>query len=444
MRLSLIATLLAGLAASPAPAAQRALAYFAQHQHPTGGWGHKLVVNSELKRRGGAAASAGVTIPNVPAPIQGEVVTPRTLVETCLVTLAFFESGRNTTSGDGAAELRRAVDLIHNAVDVAGLDRKGFPVTGPIVDKYFYTRGLDQALALETLLPLRDRLVDPELRRKLDFTLDLTLTRIKTAQQANGVWPGEGQFGYLSDALITRGLLIAARHGLAVDAKTLDRARQASLRFYDPAIGESGDASAHASCECALSLNLLYQIDLNARAAAAAAKQRAALPGAAPEQLEDARARAAESQAAHDALALAQKQFFKKLFESNKAAAAAKNKSRPAGNPLDTAPRPRPPANPLDTEASAAEERRRVGLPVPVTPWDAVAYFLLLESLQESTHPQARPVAEGIAAALADKQDREGNWHDRSTRRYDSQDHFLTAWLTRALLVPPPPAPARP
>jgi hypothetical protein len=411
------------------PAARNALAYFASHQHPSGGWGQKVLDNAGPRRR-------GITSPDG-SPLPRQTLTPPTIIDTCLVTLAFLEARRAAPDAPPDPAVRRAVDLIHDAVEAAGgaPDRNALALASPLVEKYCYTRPLDQALALEVLLPVRDRLPGGEPRRKLDFTLGMILTRIKSAQQTNGAWPGDGQLTYLSDALITRSLLIAARNGLDVDATTLDRARAASLRFYDPMTGESGDDSPHASCECALTLNLLYQIDQNARAAATAAKRLAARPGATPEQAAAAARRAAESQAARDALALAHKQFFKKLFDHNKPAPA---KPRPGANPLDTAAA----ANPLDI-AKAAEERKRIGIPVPVTAWDAIAYFLLLESLQESTDPDAPRVARGITTGLAEKQDRDGNWHDRSgsTRRYDAQDHFLTAWVTRALLVPLPPIP---
>lgn len=415
------------------PAARNALNYFASHQHPTGGWGQKVLSNAGLKRR-------GVTSPDG-APLPKETLTPPTIIDTCVVALAFLEASRfKPDAADAPPALRAAVDLIHDAVQAAGgaPDRNTLGLASPLVEKYCYTRTFDQALAMEVLLRTRDRLTNLEQRRKLDFTLDMILTRIKTAQQTNGAWPGDGQLTYLSDALITRSLLIAARSGLAVDAATLDRARAASLRFYDPTTGETGDESPHATCECALSLNLLYQIDLSARAAAATAKQLAALPGATSEQIDAAKKRDAESKSAHDALALAHQQFFKKLFDRNKAPAAAA-KPRPGANPLDPS---RPTGNPLDTaKPAAAEDRKRANIPVPVTAWDAIAYFLLLESLQESTHPDARRVAGAITSGLAEKQDRDGNWHDLSgtTRRYDTQDHFLTAWVTRALLVPPPP-----
>ena len=414
------------------PAARNALTYFANHQHPTGGWGQKVLSNAGLKRR-------GVTSPDG-SPLPKETLTPPTIIDTCLVALAFLEASRFKPDADPPPALRSAVDLIHNAVQAAGgaPDRNTLGLASPLVEKYCYTRTFDQALAMEVLLRARDRVTNLEQRRKLDFTLDMILTRIKTAQQTNGAWPGDGQLTYLSDALITRSLLIAARSGLAVDATTLDRARAASLRFYDPTTGETGDDSPHATCECALSLNLLYQIDLSARAAAATAKQVAALPGATADQIETAKKRESESKSAHDALALAHQQFFKKLFDRNKPPHA---KPRPGANPLDP---PKPTGNPLDTaKSAAAEASKRANIPVPVTAWDAIAYFLLLESLQESTHPDARRVAQAITAGLSEKQDRDGNWHDLSgtTRRYDTQDHFLTAWITRALLVPPPPAP---
>lgn len=413
------------------PAARNAFAYFAAHQDPSGGWGQKVLSNAIPRRR-------GVTAPDG-SPLPRETLTPPTIVDTCLVTLAYLEATRFApASAPLPREARAAADLIHQSVQGVAPDRNTLGLASPMIEKYCYTRGLDQALALEVLLRACDRLptttaADATQRRDLDFTLNLILSRIKANQQTNGAWPGDGQMAYLSDALITRALLIAARNNLEVDATTLDRAKGASLRFFDPATGEIGDDSVHATYECALTLDLLYQVDQNARASAATARQLAALPGVTPEQTATAAKHAAESQAAHDALLLAQTQFLKKLFDKNKPPPA---KPRPGANPLDT-----PKAgNPLDP-AGGADDHKRTLIPVPITAFDAIAYFLLLESFQESTHPDARRVAQAIVTGLVAKQDRDGNWHDASIRRPDLQDHYLTAWATRALLVPLPPSP---
>jgi hypothetical protein len=411
------------------PAARNAFAYFAAHQDPSGGWGQKVLSNAIPRRR-------GVTSPDG-SPLPRETLTPPTIIDTCLVTLAYLEAARFAAPGAPLPrEARAAADLIHKSVQGVAPDKSTLGLASQMIEKYCYTRGLDQALALEVLLRARDRLADAAGRRDLDFTLNLILARIKAQQQTNGAWPGDGQLAYLSDALITRALLVAARNNLEVDAATLDRAKAASLRFLDPATGEIGDDSVHATYECALTLDLLYHVDQNARAIATTAARLAALPTATPDQSAAAARRAAESQSAHDALLLAQKQFLKKLFDKNKPPPA---RPRPGANPLD-APQA---GNPLDP-SSTADEHKRTVIPVPVTAFDAIAYFLLLESFQESTHPDARRVAQAITTGLAARQDRDGNWHDASIRRADLQDHYLTAWATRALLVPLPPAPPAP
>src|SRR5204863_7493647 len=132
-------------------------------------------------------------------------------------------------------------------------------------------------------------------------------------------------------------------------------------------------------------------------------------------------------------------------------AANAVPATRPV-NPLD-------PPNPLDASAAATtddQEKRSVGIPVPVSHVNAVSYFMLLETLQESTHPLARPLTDGIVNALAGKQDRFGQWHVRvhpegmklightSGFEYeDKEDHFITAWIVRTMLLPAPPDPTK-
>jgi hypothetical protein len=268
------------------------------------------------------------------------------------------------------------------------------------------------------------------------------------------MWGGPGTVGLLGDAVVLRTLMIAARDemGLTVDPEALARARDACLKFYNPATGDSGDESSLAFLQCALTLNVLYQTEQSARVAADRAARAAAAAGATPAQAEAARAAAAQAQAARDALALATDRFFLKLFKLNKpvpkpraaaVAASALPATQPA-NPLEA-------RNPLDAAAAAEkDETREVGIPVPVSHANAVAYFLLLESLRDSTHPLARPLANGVVNALAGKQDRFGQWHVRVNSGlhivnhtpqydYDKEDHLLTAWVVRTILLPAPP-----
>jgi hypothetical protein len=335
-------------------------------------------------------------------------------------------------------------------------------VPGTPAPKFHATSGgvtnpaMRDAMALEMLLAARSQIQDQTTRQNLDITLAVLLNRVLTAQQADGSWGGPGALGLLGDAVVLRTLSIAARHemGLTVDPDALARARASCLRTYDPTTGDSGDESPLAFLQCAATLNVLYQDELTARAAATQAARTASAAGATPAQAHAAAARAAEATAAHDALAKATDRFFLKLFKLNKPvpkprAAAVAAKSLPATQPA--AANPLEARNPLEAAAAQEkEETREVGIPVPVNQPNAIAYFLLLESLKDSTHPLARPLANGVVNALASKQDRFGQWHVRVNSGlhmvnhtpqydYDKDDHFLTAWVVRTILLPPPP-----
>ena len=435
-----------------APAAHWGLRYLARSQHATGGWGHKFGVKQP-----------DVLGDYVQGPLVFErkhLVHPPALVDTSLVVLAFLEAGRSPAAGDGARELRRAIDFVHDAVGPGGHvapDPRRLP---PYVESSsgLHAAGLEHALALEMFLAARDHLKDPAVRRDLDLTFAVLVRRLVSTQQDDGSWPNGPWRTYPGSVLITRALMIAARGGLEVDPAALARARQAALVYHNPATGDVDTATGDDFWEFAASLNILHHTRLNARAAADGAARRGALPGATAADAREARDRAADARAADDALALSEQKFFKKLLKANKPlpqprAAAVPARALPAtrpANPLDA-------PNPLDNPAAAAaEEKRRVGIPVPVSQYDAVSYFLLLEALQESAHPLARPLTDGVVNALAAKQDRFGQWHHRihpggykivnhtPAHKYDSEDHFLTAWVVRALLVPAPPESAKP
>lgn len=472
------------------PAAHWGLRYLARSQYRTGGWGQKygfLQINTSLfetKSRyklidpaGAVARYSGEDNVRGPLPFDKRVlIIPPAIVDTSLVTLAFLEAGRSPARGDGAKELSRAIDFVVDAIGPGAMPPRapalqipswGLPPHGPdelapfrATSGKVHTPALGDALALEMFLAAQNGRIDPALRYKLNFTLAGLVTRIESAQQDYGGW-GDGRVHTrLADAMVARSLMIAARRGVAVEPNVIERARQACLIFYDPTTGEVPDTSAQAFVECAMTLDVLYQTELSARAAADDARRRAAVKGATPAQIEDARTRAADAKAAHDALTLAIDRFYDKLFKSHKpltkprakgVAANALPATQPA-NPLDA-------PNPLDTAAADKakdDEQREVGIPVPVSQENAIGYFMLLEALQESNHPLARPLTDGIVNALAGKQDRFGQWHIRihpeglkmigHTAQYeyeDKEDHFLTAWVVRAILLPPPPDPKK-
>ena len=480
------------------PAAHWGLRYLARSQYQTGGWGQKygfLRVNTNIlederryKRYKMIDPMGQLTWTDNTGQVHGPlkfdkrdhmrwplpfdrrtVILPPAVVDTSLVTLAFLEAGRSPARGDGARELGRAIDFVMDAVGpgaqparspALNIKPRDLPPHGPdelapfrATSGLVHTPALGDAMAVEMFLAALNGPVDPATRGKLDFTLRGLITRIEGGQQDYGGWGDGAVLTRVADALVMRSLMIAARRGIPVDPNVIDRARQACLVFYDPTTGEAGDTSDLAFLECAMTLDVLYQTELTARAAAEQARRAAAMKNATPAHAEAARARAADATAAHDALTLAVDKFFEKLFKSNKpipkprpkgVAANALPATQPA-NPLDA-------PNPLDTAKADQQEQREVGIPVPVSHENAVGYFMLCEALQESTHPLSRPLTDGVVNALAGKQDRFGQWHIRinldgmktightSDFEYgDKEDHFLTAWIVRTMLLPAPP-----
>jgi hypothetical protein len=427
---------------------RRALTYLGGAQHETGGWGHFVVKPLNRPRTGPRPANA------LPL-ITKDLHFPPNLAETAAVAAAFLEAGVSPTTGEGAAPLQKALHALRalSAPPVADRDRG-------IVERCAVTRAMlkpdvDAALALDAVLAYRARLAAGHpAREAADNLAGLLVARLHGAQEDGGAWPpdfkadgilqvnarrapqyakGTAARAYfdafprpapaLADACIVRSLFNARRAGVDVPRETLGRAIALLADLHDPATGATGgpetpDNQPRAFHRAAAALNLLHQL---ARATP-------------PHERAD---RQRTLDRAHDA-------FFKKLRDAHT--------PKPLG----------PPRNPLDARPKAAKPDRALSIPVPISTVEVLAYFLLIESLQDSAHPDARPVAAGITQALASRQRDDRGWTDPNVDDAltfhwalhggvdtdnlppRSTNHLLTALTVRTLLLPHPPELAGP
>jgi hypothetical protein len=427
-----------GAPLAPAPvipdsAARKALAHLASHQHPAGGWGHKYAVDTEPVRAPGPGNGPLHPARIEPVVAKHALLYPPTLADTAVVLSAFLDAGRTPGAGDGAAELARATEALARAA--LARDPLAKDAAGRFVEKYI-GRAVAVPLALDALTAARDKSADRAIRLTAEHAAERLIDHLRATQRPTGGWANETQFAYVADTLAFRALSLAHRAGLAVPADTLAHARNRALWVYDPATGDFGTPSFHNYYQCCATLNTLHQINETARHAAAQAARRAALPTATPADKTAATAAAAHARSAATALTNAQSLFFKKLRDAYRRPANPLAPNKAAANPLDPHPATKPvPAEPADSDDN--DDHAPLRIRVPVTPHDAIAYFLLMEAVQSAAHPDARPVTDGVARALAKAQRPDGTWRDPSTR--DIQDHFLIAFTARALLVPPPP-----
>jgi hypothetical protein len=442
------------------PAVRRALAYLGRHQHAGGGWGHW----SAPVRTGGQ--SGNLAPPPINDALSRRVGAPPTLGDTAAVLTAFLDASQPVTGGDSAKPLHRALDFVCDQL-APFQDGKS---QHNLVAHYALNAAVETAIGLEALLAYRARVspTDAPLRGELDGRIRGLIARLSQSQRPDGGWPLDPRVVHyvntlalleqrkaeldamkvasvwadyhqrspnplLGDAVIVRSLLVASRAGYAVEPEVLSLGTGRLMAFYDPATGRIGDGGPNAFYQAAAVLNVLHQ-------------QLAAAP-------------AAQRPAAREALAAAHEAFFRTL--------RVMNAKRGQDGPLAARPGPRAGQNPLDAKAAgnAAAAADPLKIPVPVSSVDAIGYFLLLESLQTSTHPDARPVAAGVTDVLTRHQLRGGGWADPSVfaaavfasdktpdeladgvRRPMGPGNpdgvslaFGTAWVVRTLLVPLPP-----
>jgi len=461
---------------------ERAVRYLRNTQHDQGGWGHVEIVNPGLSRL------QGLDVPQLAGdPMRRRFYSTPSLSGTGPAVLALLEAGQSLTEGSAAARLRAGLEFVHEGLTVGEQHarRPMVPGEGILLTPGRGVQGLVQnpgggtsvvlptqsarlmnddaacAVAVEAMLAARRGAADTMARLRIEAAAMAGVDRLRRDHQGNGTWPegveeaanlaaahvtgfavaSVGGLGkttvmmnanptpppppsshpVLGDALILRTLSIAAREGISVDGPTVAAARAQMARLYDPRTGRLGGGGPQAYYQAVAVLNMLYQADVDARRLAAAA-------GPAANNSPDPAA-AAGAAAARAALEGAQAAFFKELRDANQPRPAAA--ANAAGkNPLDQ--------NPLDPPKAADAGKDGAGggdvrIRVPVTSADLIAYFLLLESLRDSTHPDARPVRDGIVQAIVRRQ-HAGGWF------VSDGDHFATAWATRVLLLPPPAA----
>jgi hypothetical protein len=380
---------------------------------------------------------------------------PPALADTAAIATAFLEAGQSPDQGESAGPLGRAMEFVHQAAVV--LDPQD--VRHSDVVQYCFHPSIEPALAIDAMLAFRAACTDHR-RAQFDGDVRTLLARLKGRQARDGSWPLHprvsqtlaavpeqkytlqrnglpmGRYenfptskGYLGDAVIFRTLRSAARAGFDVDPEPQALARDRLLAFHDPASGGTGSpqpGDPDDFYQTAAVCNVLYQLDRDAE------------PGHKP--------------ATADALARAHAAFFARLRDAN--ARTPKDQRVKLGAAVVVFANP----NPLDRDKG-----KEVEVNVPISSVDLVAYFLLIESLQSSTHPDARKFAAGITDVLARRQSPVGTWGDRShsdaallsgyqpgppnLRQGDpviGSPAFVTAYAVRTLLLPLPPEPSPP
>jgi hypothetical protein len=468
------------------PAVWNALRYFGHHQHETGGWGHVSTRVPQSRSR---------STPDLNDAFTKYATHPPTLADTASIAAAFFEAGQSPEAGESAKPLARAMDALHQmAVELAPDDARRSPVV-----RYVLNPSVESAIALDAILACRAAAKDPVRRAQYDADARTLIARLVGTQSPDGGWPvdpkvtetlagvaamkqslqqlidaapnpGAGRTfsatgryadlnaaaaqaqdmlafyerfptpkNYLGDAVIYRTLCAAARAGFTVNPETLLNARDRLLSFQDPvtgAVGNPDPGDPDAFHQTAAVLGVLHQLHLDA----------------APDQKP---ATAAALERAHAA-------FFTRLRDAN--TRPVKDQPAKLGNAVVV-------FNPLDKNANAKEVR--INVP-PTSSVDVIAYFLLIESLGSSTHPDARKVSAGITDVLARRGAR-GTWGDASTSaasrlsgyqpglRTPTPDArvvkadplgstnqpaigspaFVSGWAIRTLLLPLPPEPAK-
>jgi len=223
----------------------KGLTWIVRAQHPSGGWG------------AGSHSRQDVMDPHAVQP------DPAT---TSMVAMALLRTGTTLHSGLYSSQLKRALDYILGEVERADAnsntitDQQGTQIQiklGQHIDVIMASQFLSNLLASDDL--------NLQLKARVKKDLDICVSKIQRAQEANGSISGSGWAGVLQSSFATNALESAQAQGASVDNEALTRARDFQKGNYD---AKTGDVNTSMGAGV-----LLYSVTGSARASAKEARK---------------------------------------------------------------------------------------------------------------------------------------------------------------------------
>ncbi|HEV8512182.1 MAG TPA: prenyltransferase/squalene oxidase repeat-containing protein [Cyclobacteriaceae bacterium] len=224
---------------------EKGLTWIVRAQHPSGGWG------------AGSHSRQDVMDPHVVQP------DPAT---TSMVAMALLRTGTTLHSGLYESQLKRALDYILAEVERADknsstiTDQQGTQIQiklGQNIDVIMASQFLSNLLAGEDL--------DAQLKARVKKDLDICVSKIQHAQEADGSISGSGWAGVLQSSFATNALESAQAQGASVNNDVLNKARDFQKGNYD---AKTGDVNTSMGAGV-----LLYSVTGSARASAKEARR---------------------------------------------------------------------------------------------------------------------------------------------------------------------------
>ncbi len=224
---------------------EKGLTWIVQAQHPTGGWG------------AGSHSHQDVMDPHAVQP------DPAT---TSMVAMALLRTGTTLHSGLYSSQLNKALDYILHEVERANPNSNTITDQEGIQIQIKLGRNIEVIMAsqfLSNLLGGED--LDQQLKTRVKKDLDVCVSKIQHAQEANGSISGSGWAGVLQSSFATNALESAQAQGATVDNDALNKARDFQKGNYD---ARTGDVNTSMGAGV-----LLYSVTGSARASAKEARK---------------------------------------------------------------------------------------------------------------------------------------------------------------------------
>lgn len=193
------------------------LKWLAGAQHRNGGWGAGSHNRQDIRD---------------PHAVQTDPAT------TAMVAMALLRSGSTLTSGEYAAELRRALNFLLESTETAPASALNITeITGTQIQTKLGAN-IDVILAAQFFSNILENAKhDPALARRIEAALNKCVAKIQRAQSEDGSIRGSGWAGVLQSSFATNALEAAQARGAEVDDELLKRAREFQKNNYDPTTG---------------------------------------------------------------------------------------------------------------------------------------------------------------------------------------------------------------
>jgi hypothetical protein len=224
---------------------EKGLTWIVRAQHPSGGWGAGIHSRQDVMD---------------PHAVQPDPAT------TSIVAMALLRTGTTLHSGLYSSQLKRALDYILSEVERADAksntitDQQGTQIQiklGQNIDVIMASQFLSNLLSNDDL--------DAQLRTRVKKDLNICVSKIQKAQEANGSISGSGWAGVLQSSFATNALESAQAQGASVDNDALNKARDFQKGNYD---AKTGDVNTSMGSGV-----LLYSVTGSARASAKEARK---------------------------------------------------------------------------------------------------------------------------------------------------------------------------